>query len=45
MCGSLQNLIYLCKSGPTKQWRIKYEHYVEEFASRGEDMPDVFMLR
>lgn len=32
-------------ANPTKQWRIKYEQYVEEFASRGEDMPDVFMLR
>lgn len=32
-------------ANPTKQWRSKYDKYVEEFASRGEDMPDVFMLR
>ena len=32
-------------ANPTKQWRRKYEQYVEEFASRGEDMPDVFMFR
>lgn len=32
-------------ANPTKQWRSKYEQYAEEFASRGEDMPDVFILR